>query len=380
MTTLLAPQATPTAGIQEAIDCLTPTGGVVELGPGVFRLQRPVMPRDGATLRGQGACTVLTAPPPFVTPLADDTAINPTAARVRDVGPIQPGDAVALMEVYVPGRGRHFGYHARFLDITAVPGRELQGTLLHGPTPCSYRAEQQGFVIRAFPAVFVREAADVRIEALTIDGRCEQAPRLGDVVIYDFMLAAVLLHDARRCRVRDLTIHHWPSDGICAGGAVSDLDVSHCIVEHCRGNGFHTGGGAQAGLWTHNISRFNDRGFMFCQGNRHVICAHNLVHHNRELGIWGLDAADRFCVVANNVCHHNGWHGIEAQGSVANVIQGNICRNNSQAQPGRYAGIYLREHRDNAVANNLCLDDQERPTQLVGLDAQPAGEASPAGA
>ena len=57
------------------------------------------------------------------------------------------------------------------------------------------------------------------------------------------------------------------------------------------------------------------------------------------------------------------------------MIQGNILRNNSQEKPGKYAGIYLEEHRENDVTGNVFIDDQDRPTQkhkIISLN--PSGE------
>ena len=338
--------ATPTAGIQEAIDSLPPAGGIVRLAAGVYPLRRSIFLRSGVTLIGAGAATVLRPVQPHLTRLTATMPPGGATAQLADALPLRVGDQVLIAEPYVPGCGRHFGYFARYLAVTELDGRTVRGATLYGKDEYDYRVEHDAYALSVFPALFIRDAHDVTARELAIDGGASEALTLAGVRLTDFITAAVLIDQAPRCRVRDLTITRWPSDGVCAGGPYSDCLVTGCAVEHCQGIGLHTGGGIQSAQWLHNISRHNHSGFLFCQGNRNVLCAHNLVSHNRKSGIWGLDNSDRF-----------------------NVITGNICRNNSQSKPGAFAGIHLRRHRDNLVRDNLCIDDQETPTQLRGVDA-----------
>jgi hypothetical protein len=123
-----------------------------------------------------------------------------------------------------------------------------------------------------------------------------------------------------------------------------------------------------------NLSRRNRHGLLFCQGVRNTIVVNNVLIENQQNGIWGLGDPDRYNVVAGNVCAGNGWYGIEAYKGVGNAIVGNVCRENSAASPGTYAGIHLEQHRDNVVVGNVCLDDREKPTQTRGIeDVRPAG-------
>ena len=52
--------ASPTGGIQEAIDALPPNGGVVVLPPGTYLLRQAVVLHNHVTLRGAGGRTILT--------------------------------------------------------------------------------------------------------------------------------------------------------------------------------------------------------------------------------------------------------------------------------------------------------------------------------
>lgn len=168
-------------------------------------------------------------------------------------------------------------------------------------------------------------------------------------------------------------MRNWPSDGI--GVQNGSATISGCIAENCRGPGLHPGTGLTFSSWTNNVSRNNTTdGFYFCLHVVNAVVEANLFHGNRRHGLGGLAEPDRCNAVTGNACAENGEHGIEALRAVGNSIQGNICRNNSQNRPAKFAGIYLEEHRDNVVTDNVCIDDQDEPTQLKGIvSIKPAG-------
>ena len=85
-----------TAGIQEAIDALPESGGTVVLPAGTFRLRRSVRLKSRVTLRGEGAATVLTRPPEFTAPLAQDVSAHETRAVLAEVGGLAVGDEIAI--------------------------------------------------------------------------------------------------------------------------------------------------------------------------------------------------------------------------------------------------------------------------------------------
>jgi parallel beta-helix repeat protein len=364
-----------TGGIQEAIDALPPQGGTIYLRAGIYPLRRSILPRANVNLRGEGAATVLQMPKPFVSALTRSTETNATRVELEEVGPILPGDQIFVYEPPYPGwDDKSAGYNSRFLIITDIDNHAVKGRKIYGDDQRRYRVEKGAIILNQFPAIFLNNAHDVTIDSLAIDGGVDTPLYRGEHPIGDFMLAGIAQCASRRVRLRDLTIRRCLADGICVGSSSSDCMVSGCIVEQCQGIGLHSGGSIHFAQFLGNISRANESGFLFCQGNRNVICANNLIQGNRKSGIWGLNDTDRYCIVTGNNCFENGWHGIEASTSIGNVIQGNVCRNNSKAKPGAYAGICLERHRDNVVTDNLCLDDQESPTQTRGLvEVNPAG-------
>jgi parallel beta-helix repeat protein len=361
----------PTCGIQEAIDTLGERGGVVELPAGEFPLRRSIQLRPGVTLRGQGAATVLKLPPLRVFDLAQDLQPHSHELHLLPEHGLKTGDQLCILEP----RGNRW-YNSRYAVVQQASGGTVTTSLVYGKPEATYRVSEKAAAMTAFPALLIAEAADVCVQSLLVQGPGSGPAVVGGIVMSEeFMHMAVNVHRSPRCRLRDLTVRQAVTDGICVGGGASDVLVTGCIAEHCGGIGLHTGGGIKGAQFIGNISRHNRSGFLFCQGNRHVIVSGNLVHHNQAHGIWGLDANDQANIVSDNVCHHNGHHGIEAAASVNNVIRGNVCRNNSTAEPGRYAGIYLRAATGTVVQGNLCYDDQETPTQTRGVvNEEPKGQ------
>jgi len=332
-------------------------------------IRRPIFPKGGTVVRGSGATTVLSRPPFFVSRIAETTSVDPTAAVISaDPSALQVGDAVVLWEPY-PAKGMRWGHGCRYLIIERIVGRRVEGICIYGQDGIDYRKENNARLASNYPAFFLRGAPRVVLESLTIDGGFTG---IGEGVAEkdtgDFFQAAILVSGGSDdCRIRDVTVRGWFADGICVDGGVTGVSVTGCLVERCANIGLHPGGGCQLAQFIGNISRHNRYGFLFCQGNRNVICANNAVHDNHCHGIWGLDANDQGCVVAHNCCYNNGWHGIEATGCANCVIEGNICRSNSRAMPGVFAGIHLENHQNCVVTGNLCYDDQKHATQATGL-------------
>jgi hypothetical protein len=49
------------------------------------------------------------------------------------------------------------------------------------------------------------------------------------------------------------------------------------------------------------------------------------------------------------------------------VITGNLLLGNSRAEPGRYPGVRMHDLSRSLVQGNRCADDQETPTQTLGI-------------
>jgi len=359
-----AARGSTTAGIQEAVDALPAAGGEVRVPPGRHELRRSVELRSGVRLCGSGPATVLTRPSPVIVPLARPAHGASRSASLRSTRGLRVGD-----ELYI-GDDECEGWWASHCVIRGIRGTELALEVLHGERRHRFLLARGAFAANWFPALWLRGVRDVSISDLTIDGGIRRHRREK----CDFVVAAVHSHRAEDLRVANVTVRNWPGDGIGVQGGRSAL-VSGCTVENCAGHGYHPGTGLTQSVWADNFARGNTRdGLFFCLRVTHSTVRGNVLVGNGGHGIGGLADPDMYNVVAANVCADNGGHGIEAAQAIGNVIQGNLCRNNSRSAPGKFAGIYLSEHRGCAVTGNLCVSDAKPPTQLRGLvEERPAG-------
>jgi len=146
--------------------------------------------------------------------------------------------------------------------------------------------------------------------------------------------------------------------------------VTKCVVEKCRGPGFHAGGGLRDSVFADNEARGNlDDGFYFCARVTRVVVRNNRFMENQESSVGGLgDGGDIDNVVEDNLCKANGKCGIALWDGTSNTVRNNLCVNNSQSSSGRWSGILLSLTAKSVVSGNRCYDDQETKTQKHGIE------------
>jgi len=374
-TVTVAPDAnSPTAGIQEAIDRLGPGGGEVRIPPGEYLLRRAVRVRSGVTLQGAGKETVIRKNKQVGSKLA--AATSGRSARVEDATGFREGDEVAFYDRTT------VGWQQGHAIVTGVQGNELMLSW----NPGKFDPANGGAVINTFSAIKgVRSAkgsvlSNVVLKDLTIDGNSEENP--GPAVVcprapgtppeLGFQFAAINIMDATGLRVEGCRVKGWPADGISVQRG-SGNRVTKCVVEECRGPGYHAGGGERDTVFSENEARGNlDDGFYFCVRVTGVTLKENKFIANRGNGVGGLGGGDdRKNVVEGNLCEGNGLSGISAKGGESNTLKNNVCVNNSQKSPGQWSGISLLRTSKSVVSGNRCSDNQKTQTQKHGISESP---------
>ncbi len=360
----LPSEPSTTAGIQEAIDALPSKGGRVFLSAGRYMLRRSVRLRSNVILEGAGAGTVITRPPLAYWPLAKTIRKGETHLTLKQARGLRLGDEILI------GSLHEHGWCCRHGVVKEIRKQRVDLELLDCPKDTSYLVNDFPIVANWFPALSALEADQFTIKNLTIQGPAKKHKR----VKTDFTVAGIHTRRCTNVRVLNVNVTDWTGDGIGIQGGESAM-VRGCIVDNCCGQGLHPGTGLTNSSWVDNIARNNTvDGYFFCRGVRNAVCKGNLLYGNKRDGIGGLGYPDEFNVVSDNISAFNGQHGLNASEASGNTIQGNIFRNNSQEKAGAYPAVLLEKHRDNMVVNNLCIDDQEKHTQRVGIqESAPAG-------
>ena len=160
-------------------------------------------------------------------------------------------------------------------------------------------------------------------------------------------------------------------DGIVVFGG-HDNRIEHSLVEQSHHHGIHVGDGEHDTLIVDNVSQYNGGdGLYFCWNVLRATVRGNDFHHNARHGIGSLgiggDKGDRLNLVVGNVSRQNGVYGIEAVGGRANTIEDNVVLDNSQAAPGRYAGILLLDTLETTVRGNRSGGDAAPYAQRFGI-------------
>jgi len=351
-----------TSGLQEAINALPESGGIVWVPPGVYPLRRHVHLRRNVAIRGAGSSSLITRTPEVFSALMSEAQAGETSVQVES-----PAAFTVGMEVSVFDTAQH-GWYATHAFIDDISGNRLS---LDRPIHRPCLLERNGTVAHAFSAFVGWEVSGCELEGLCIDG----GNTSGQSLFADFTVSAIHLVRTMDARVTRCVVRHWPADGFSVQGGAGAM-VTDCLAEGCLGHGFHPGTSLQHSLWTNNMGRNNGRdGIYFCMYVRHSVVSGNTFYGNGRHGIGGLgDGGDQYNVVANNTCVSNAHHGIEASRGQNNTISSNICLNNSQGEPGKYSGIGLIDVTGMTVSANRCLDDQEVRTQAYGIEESGASD------
>ncbi|MFC1479455.1 nitrous oxide reductase family maturation protein NosD [Planctomycetota bacterium] len=352
-----------TSGIQEAINALPKSGGTVIIPAGTYEIRRSIIPKSNIVIKGEGYATVLLRPKEFRTTVLNEIPPNKTQARVKGIGVLKVGDQILIKD------NNSGGWHSRHGLITSIKENVLEMDVINSHKHLRYSPNDKAFLTNWFPGIWLWSVSNVTMKDLVIDGGIAKHHSYRS----DFVVSAIHSRGCKDLKVENCIINNWPGDGISLQKTDGAM-VRGNTVDNCRGNGLHPGSGSSNTIWTENISRNNTRrGFFFCMRVTHCVCKDNLFLNNGEEGIGGLGSGDQFNVVSGNICVGNAEYGIEAENSICNIIQGNICRNNCKKK--RTAGIYLKNHRDTIVRDNLCVDNQEKPTQTKGVVSEaPAGK------
>ncbi|NUQ65332.1 MAG: right-handed parallel beta-helix repeat-containing protein [Pirellulales bacterium] len=365
-----------TCGIQEAVNALPPEGGVVTVPPGRYVMRQSVVLRPHVTVQGSGSSTILTRPAEVYSKLARPARKGDTAVEVQSSQGFRPGDQVAVFDDVM-----HGWYMGHAILAKVEPGRlALAAPIENGHPDGVYSLERSAAVVNYFPFFrastmhFGPPVADVAVLDLTLDGNLAENPGPWT----DFTLSAIHFANVSDGLIRGVTVRGSVGDGIGVQGG-RDNRVESCLVEECRGHGFHPGTSLSGATFSGNIGRNNGGdGLYFCCQVVGITVTGNLFHGNKRSGIGGLGAgcgtSDSFNVVANNVCRENALWGIEAGGGRNNVISGNVCVDNSQSSPGRYSGIIISDSTHTLVTGNRCGSEAEKPAQKFGIEESGASD------
>ncbi|MBI3945450.1 MAG: right-handed parallel beta-helix repeat-containing protein [Armatimonadetes bacterium] len=360
-----------TGGIQETVDALPETGGLVFIPPGTYLLHRQIQLPDHVELVGAGRATVLKKDDEFCLRLTEDARKGQDYVIVDDGSRVTPGIYVAVGDDKLHNRITYFSEGF----VKSVEGNRINLTCT---MQRDYARDGDARLMNQFPIVV--PGRNCLIRDLAMDGnRAHQTQRRRkDLVGW---LSTGVYNMGKQSKVVNCWIYDMLQDGIMYCDYESGV-VSNCTIYGNGNMGIHLGGGPKAIIIGNEVFNNSSDGIYLCYGNWGIVVNGNVIHHNAGNGIGGISRGDptrdstddRYGVFSNNVIFRNGLSGIHADPGARDVIiTGNVCMDNGQRN-GRAAGIFLEGASTCIVSNNRCLDDQDTPARPLAEDAR-AGQS-----
>lgn len=352
--------------LQAAVDYVGNLGGgLVEIGPGNYRMRDSLHLRSRVTVRGAGHQTVLTKEREYRSLLATDGDFGEAAITVENAEGFAIGNGV-----YVASKSQR-----NFLGVcaTILNARENYFTLSRSMN-ADILMSDQGFAATVFPVISGYHLEDARVEDLVVDGNRHENPTKVD----GCRTAGIFLYRGDHCTIIDCAVREYNGDGISFQQS-NDVTVEKCVVERCAGFGLHPGSGSQRPTVKDCRAVANgEDGFFFCwrvrgglaegnwlenNGGHGMSIGHkdsdnrvlgNTIIGNKRGGVYwraesGPLAAHRVTFEANTVRDNEGW-GLFVDGAT----QGTIIRNNVIEDTG--AGLQATAIRIGKEAGEVLLE------------------------
>ncbi len=308
--------------LQAAVDYVAALGGgVVEIGPGEYRMSDSLHLRSRVTVRGAGEQTVLKKDAEHRSALAADGDFGEAAITLQD-----PAGFAIGQGVYVASKSQR-----NFLGVcaTILNSRSNYFTLSRAMN-ADIMVADAGFAATVFPVISGYHLEDARVENLRIDGNRSENPTKVD----GCRTAGLFLYRGDHVVISNCVVRNYNGDGISFQQS-NDVKVENCVVESCGGYGLHPGSGSQRPSVTGCRAVGNDDdGFFFCWRVRGGVAEGNWLENNGGYGMSiGHKDSDNF--VRRNTIIGNKRGGVywraeaEAMAAHRNTFEQNTVRDNA---------------------------------------------------
>ena len=343
--------------IQLAVNALPAEGGIVKLNDGIFELKDAVHLRSNVQLIGSGASTVLKRAEGFKSRLIDDADYGELKLMVEDASGFEPGMSVQIWDEP----------QSSCWDVSAGTITDIQDNVLYIDSYLirDYHADQGGWVSNAGSGVLIKEAENVVVTNLTIDGnKAHSEPMDG------CNGGGVAVFKSKNITIDNIHVKDFNGEGI-TWQIAENVTIQNCEIEGSANMGMHPGTGSPKSRILNNNSHHNEVDGMFiCWRVHHSIVKGNQFHHNGRYGIC-TGHKDTDVVFEDNHIFENGSDGINLRGENSrnsphrNTFSNNIIENNGQ--DGEGYGFSIQSTPQDLVIKNNTIRDTGKGTQKAGV-------------
>jgi parallel beta-helix repeat protein len=352
------------AALQKAADMLR-TGDTLSIGAGTYAMDNSLFVPSGVTVRGEAGKTILRKGAGVESALAEDGDYGDTFLRVAEPDKFRPGMGVSITDDKL-----NSGWD---ISVSQVASVKPPFVIINPMTERDYSKESAHARIRnVFPILCVKNAANVVLENLTVDG-----DRAENAYIDGCRGGAIYLYRVRNVEVRNCTARNYNGDGISI--QISDnVRVLNSESYGHAGYGLHPGTGSVNTLVSRcRLHDNGDIGLFLCWRVRHGRFENNLIENNGHYGI-SIGHKDTDNVFTGNTIARNGFSGVYFRKETpANSGSRNVFRNNKVIDNGNDRegyGFYIEPHaEDLTIEGNLIADTRaDGRTQRQSIFKAPA--------
>ena len=272
--------------LQAAVDYVARLGGgVVEIGPGEYRMADSLHLRSFVTVRGTPGKTVLRKDDGVASPLMVDGDYGESQVTVAHPEGFVVGGGIAVWDAKAQG------FHITVARITARDGNTLT---LDTSLLSDCVTVDGGQAASIFPVVSACNVEGVCIQDLIIEGNREH-----NVPLDGCRGGGIYLYRAPRCVIERCRVRNYAGDGISFQQS-DDVTVSDCVSEHNSNLGIHPGSGSQRPTVRNCVARDNGAdGLYLCWRVKHGLFEDNLLEGNGRFSRGSAQnptkAGDAFC-------------------------------------------------------------------------------------
>jgi len=345
---------TDNRALQAAIDYVGNLGGgVVEIGPGEYRMRDSLHLRSRVTVRGAGEKTILKKDREYRSLLAADGDFGEAAISVQNPEGFAVGGGV-----YVASKTqRNFlGACATILNSRSsyfTLSRSLNADLL---------MTDGAFAATVFPVISGYNLEDARVEDISIDGNRGNNPTKVD----GCRTAGIFLYRGDHCRISNCYVRDYNGDGISFQQS-NDVEVEGCVVERCAGFGLHPGSGSQRPTVKNCRAIGNgEDGFFFCWRVRGGVAEGNWLENNGGYGM-SIGHKDTDNVVRKNTILCNKLGGVYWRAETEPMAAHRITFENNTVRDNEGWGLFVDGATSGTIIRNNVIEDTGAGRQKIGV-------------
>jgi len=343
--------------IQLAVDALPAEGGTIKLQAGIFELKDAVRLRSNMKLIGSGKETILKRAAGFKSRLIDDADYAELKLTVEDASGFEPG-----MSVQIWDEPQSSCWNVSAGTITDIRENTIY---IDNYLIRDYSADDNGWVSNAGSGILIKDAENVFVSNLVIDGNKENHERMDGC-----NGGGVAILRSKYITVENVHVKDFNGEGI-TWQITENVTIQNCEIEGSSNIGLHPGTGSpKSRILNNNVHHNAVDGMFICWRVHHTVVKNNQFHHNGRHGIC-TGHKDTDVIFEDNHIFENGRDGVnlrienQRNSPHHNTFINNIIENNGQHGEGY--GFAVHSTPQTLILKDNIIRDTGKGTQIAGI-------------